>query len=292
LSACALFSNRRLVYDQQGVEVGIEHDRSTDRTSPLAVNSHPARLSEEEVRRLLAVFRVSGYTGTMGYLVGNPQPMPVFKEKELQIISGPIAAALGQAGPQDRIFFSLPNQEVRYSDERTAGALVIRHPYLHLMLRDHNALLRTDTAGGEADKDPRDTKGMRLAVFTPARVATLAPEDVPHWGPLERAFTTVNINEVLYGADAATTKAAGEPISVKPPGKPPSTKAGGQSLEDLQGQIRELTTSNQELQSRLQEQAARMSTLQEEIDRLKEELRNSSSKKSRPKPKTPAKPVP
>lgn len=290
-SACELLSRQRVVYDKDRIEIGIEHDPSTDRTSPPVANSHPARLTEDDVARLLKVFQVSGYSGTLAGIIASARPFPVFKDEEIRIIAGPIAKALSQAGPRDRVYFSLPNRQVRYSDDLTAGALMIRDPYLHLMLRDHSALLRTDTASGDADKDPRDTKGMRLSVMAPARVATLAPEDEPRWSPLEKAYTRVNVNEVLYGLAASQPKPVATPVvsapeprptpPVPPPTAPkPAAQPAPDPVEDLKLQIRELTTSNQELRSRLKDQAEQVDALQAELDRLKQEVKRPPSKKN------------
>lgn len=298
LSACIELSRQRVVYDQRGIEVGIEHDPSTDRSSPPTVNSHPARLTEENVRRLLEVFQVGGYSGTLGGLLANPRPFSVFKDEELRIIADPIATALTQAGARDRVYFSIPNLQVRYSDDRTAGALFLRGPYLHLMLLDHSALLRTDTASGDADRDPRDTKGMRLSVLAPARVATLAPEDEPRWSPLEKVHTRVNVNEVLYASAATpspkpTAQAVGPmpeshpaPLAQATPAPKTQSQTVAEPMEDLRLQIRELTNSNQELRARLKDQAEQMNTLQEEMERLKLELKKAPPKKSQTKPKS------
>lgn len=298
LFACIEPSRQRVVYDQRGIEVGIEHDPSTDRSSPPTVNNHPARLTEEDVRRLLEVFRVGGYSGTLGGLLANPRPFPVFTNEELRIIAGPVATALSQAGVRDRVYFSIPNLQVRYSDDRTAGALFLRGPYLHLMLRDHSALLRTDTASGDADKDPRETKGMRLSVLAPARVATLAPEDEPRWSPLEKVYTRVNVNEVLYAPAATPSPMPTVQVAGPTPAPPPAPLAQAapapkvppqvvtEQAEDLRQQIRELTSSNLDLRARLQDQAEQVKAIQEELERLKQELKKAPPKKSQTKPKS------
>ena len=49
LSACAGMTGERIVYDQQGVQVGIQSDPTISRSSPPARNSHPATLSSERI---------------------------------------------------------------------------------------------------------------------------------------------------------------------------------------------------------------------------------------------------
>lgn len=289
LSACIELSRQRVVYDKDRIEIGIEHDPSTDRVSKPVANSHPADLTEADVRRLLAVFQVGGYTGTLGGLVASPRPFRAFKDEELRLIASPIATALRKAGPADRVYFAVPNFDVRYSDDRTTGALFLRGPYLYLMLRDHSALVRTDTGGADDDKDPRDTKGMRLSVLPPARIATLAPEDEPRWNTLEKIHTQVNVNEVLYGEKVAAPARDVRPAAQAQPAPPPKSEpqtVPDKAAADLQLQIRELTNANLELRDRLKDQAEQMKALQEEMERLKLDLRKPSVKKSQPKPKS------
>jgi hypothetical protein len=301
-SACIELSRQQMVYDKQGVKIGIEHDPSTDRSSPPATNNHPARLKEDEIRRLLGSLQVSGYTGTIAGIFANARPIPLFKEEELRLVSGPLVSALGQAGPQERVFFSIPNLEVRYSDERTAGALFLRGPYLHVMLRDHSAFPRTDTAGGEDDKDPRDTKGLRLSVVAPARAAVLAQHEMPRWGPLEKIIIAINVREVLTAsaqppAPKPTALAVGPTPEPRPaaPVQPiatakPESQTVTETTGDLRLQIRELTSSNLELRTRLQEQAQQMKILQDELNRLKQDLKKAAPKKRQTQPKAPPPP--
>lgn len=303
-AACAGLSRERLVYDKGGVQIGIEHDPTTDRSTPLATNSHPAALKEDEVRKLLSSLKVSGYTGTLGGFLATPPPFPLFNDEELRLVAGPVAAALAQAGPQERVFFSLPNLAVQYSDDRTAGALFIRGAYLHVMLRDHSALMRTDTSGGEDDKDLRDTKGMKLWAVAPARAATLSAGETPRWGPFEKVHIALNVRDVLNASatpppppsPVRTVQPVGSPPAVRPapeprPAAPPQTPLFTKSepqvdvTEDLRLQIRELTISNLELRTRLEKQAQQMKSLQDELARMKREL-----KKATPKTQAPRKP--
>ena len=296
-SACAGPMREREVFAERGIRVGIQHDPTIDRMTPPALNSHSARLTPEEVRSLLGSLQVSGYSGTLMGLIATPRPSPLFKDEELQLLAAPIADALAQAGPQDRVFFSVPDLAAPYNEDRTEGMLFLRGPYLHLVLTDHNAITRADTAGGEDLKDPRDTKGMQLWVANPAKAATLSPGEAPRWGAFEKVHISFNVQETL----TARAASPGLPQAAAPKNAPlqrtesqpdagigPGSSAQGESPVDLRLQIRELTSSNLELRARLEEQARQMESLKEELARLQRELEktnpNAQSRRKTPSP--------
>lgn len=274
-AGCSGLTGERVLYEERGIQIGIQHDPTTDRGTPAATNSHPARLSPEELRRLLGQIKVSGYTGTVAGLLVQPQPIPLFTEELLPLIATPLSSAFGQAGPQDRIFFSVPNLNAPYEPERTAGALFLRGPHLHLLLTDHTAFPRTDTAGGEDDRDIRDTKGMKLWVPP----AIQAPQTAtPRWGSLEKVSVSLNVKEALV-----IRAEPGPPQAVKAPPTPTGTRqpATQDPAEALRLQVQELTQSNLDLRDRLKQQAQDMEALKNELARIRQEL-------EKPKGKTPA----
>jgi hypothetical protein len=267
LTGCAGLSRERLVYDKRDIQVGIQYDPSTDHTTPATLNNHPARLTASQIRELLGVVRVSGYSGTLAGLIVKPQPIRLFKDEELTLIAVTLAMALSQAGPNERVFFSLPNFQAPYEKDRTAGALLLRGPYLHLLLTDHSAFITTDNGGGEDEKDWFDTKGMKLSVSKPAQAAEVPPRDMPHWGPFEKVTIALNVQETLA---ALSTPASRPTVPVLLPQAPPS--GANNQPEDLRPQIRELTDANQDLRSRLKEQAQELEALKEELARLRQTL--------------------
>lgn len=291
LSACAGLTGERLVYDQQGIQVGIQSDPSVSRSTPPARNSHPATLSPDEMHLMLGSLQVSGWSGTLVGLIESPRPIPLFKEGELSEISSPLAMALRQTNAEERVFFSLPNREAPYSDDRTTGALFVRGAYLHVVVTDHAAFTRADTGGGD-EKDLRDTKGMKLWVASPAKAAVVPASEEPRWAPFETVHVSMSVNDVLALRTVIGPARAGRVLS-RPQAAPPSQEiprtglaAGAvpDSPEDLRLQIRELTSSNLELRTRLDEQTKQMKELKDELVRLQREL-----EKPKPKAQTPRK---
>lgn len=292
LSSCAGMTGERVVYDQQGVQVAIQPDPTVSRSSPPARNSHPATVTTNELRLLLGSLQISGWSGTLMGLVQNPQPIPLLNREELNRIAEPLATALQQAGPTERVSFLLIDRARPYSPDRTAGMLFIRGPYLHVVMTDHSGFTQADTAGGE-EKDPRDSKGMKLWVTRPAQTATVPAVEEPRWAPFETVHISLSLSDISTLMNARTPSRADrqplQPQAVLPaqpspqanPATPPST------AEDQRLQLRELSRSNLDLRDRLDEQTKHMNDLKEELLRLQQELEKTKSKGRTPR-KSPA----
>jgi hypothetical protein len=289
LSACANLTSERLVYDQQGTRVGIQVDPTVYRSSPPALNSHPAQFSPDEVHVMLGAVHVTGWSGTLVGIFASPRPIPLFKEEEMSAISGLLATALRQAGSDERVFFSLPNKEAPYSNDRTEGALFVRSSYVHIVVTDHAAFLRANTGGGEDYKDPRDNKGMKLWVAPPAQAAVVPVVEMPRWAPFETVHISLNTSEVSAlmkpAAPARADRMLVLPQAALPAQLSPQTtpSVAATSAEDQRSQIRELTRSNLDLRDRLDEQTRQMKELQEELARLQQEFEKAKLKSKTPR---------
>lgn len=290
LSACAGLTGERIVYDQQGIEVGIQSDPTISRSNPPARNSHPATLSKTELRLLMGSLQISGWSGTIMGLVQSPRPVPLLSTDQMDRLIDPLVAALQQAGPTERVSFSLQDKDRPYSPDRTTGMLFIRDPYLHVVMTDHSAFTQADTGGGE-EKDIRDTKGMKLLVAWPAQPAAVPAFEEPRWAPFETVHISLNTREVSALGKIAAPARADQGL-VSPPAKrsdqpssPTSPVAAPTIVEDQRSQIRELTSSNLDLRERLDDQRKQMRELKDELTRLQQELEKMKST-SRPSRKS------
>lgn len=64
LPGCVGPLNQRPIYEAKGIQVGIEADHTVDlRATPPVLNSHPAKITTEEIQTLLGSLEVSGWTG-------------------------------------------------------------------------------------------------------------------------------------------------------------------------------------------------------------------------------------
>jgi len=281
LPACAAWTGEKTTYNQGGAKVGLERDPTIARGKTEVYNAHPANLTAAEVRTLLGAVEVSGWTGTIVGIFENPRPVPLLTDEQLGAYSDPVADALRQAGPAERVTFSFPKPDVKYSENRTIGSLFVRDKYLHVVLTDHSSLTRADT-GGDDLKDPRDTKGMKLWVARPAHAAIVPDLQEPNWAAFETVHVSLNMQEVI------ALRSAKPPVQVGRESAGTSSLANdaGPSKQDLQNQVRELTNSNLELRGRLDDQAKQMKALTDEMNRLRLEM-----DQGRP-PKTPSRKSP
>ncbi len=289
-AACAGFSSERLVYDQGGARIGIEADPSVARSKMEIRNAHPALLTEEDVRSLLGVVQVSGWSGTFAGIFESPRPVPLLSAEEMTRYASKLSEAIHLAGPVERVFFSFPKPGVTYSEDRTAGSMFMRGRYLHLVVTDHASVIQADTGGGDM-KDIRDTKGMKLWVTKPAQAATVPDAEEPNWALFETVHISLNAKDILALRIAPSpTKIyrAGDLAPITVPSQAAPTRQSGTTPEDLQLQIRELTSSNLELRERLEEQTSQMKTLTEEMNRLRREIENA--KTAKPSPRKPLSP--
>ncbi|HTL60554.1 MAG TPA: hypothetical protein VL261_02810 [Nitrospira sp.] len=299
LSACGLTSQQRVLYNLGGIQVGIVTDRTTDeRASPAIINRHPADYTPRDIRSLINSLEVSGWSGLFIGAFATPQPKPVFTPAEVLMLADPLAAAFHQTTPRERVFFSIQNPDAPYDSDRTSGSLFFRDEYLHVILTDHYALLKADPGGGET-RDPRDDKGMRLWVVAPAAAAVVPTNKEPHWTAFEKVHISLKPQEVLAAQAAAPAKTASDQKQLAVSAtEQPAVKGGAstataiatESANDLRLQIRELTSANLELRSRMKEQSDTITELKAQLEQLRNELGTGTTTLERKPSKKPAAP--
>jgi hypothetical protein len=279
---CSGFITQEVIYDQASTRIGIEPDPTVKRAPTPVQNDHPAKLSAAQIESLLGMIEVSGWSGTLVGIIAPPRPVPLFSDQDLRRISPYLETAFREAGPTERVFFSVGDPEKPFREDRTAGSLFLRGPYLHLVVTDHLSIVAADTAGGDV-KDLRDTKGMKLWVANPAKVAMLPEADEPRWAYFETVHISINQRELLAQRNLTRPSPVSR-TSTTPISGDHTPKASAPSSEDLQLQIRELTNSNLDLRDRVHEQNKRMRELSEEIERLSQELEKTKRPPTRKTP--------
>ena len=276
MTSCALLPNHRATYNQDDAQIGIEDDPSISPKKTDIRNTQPAHLTVEQVESLLGVVEVSGWSGTLMGVFVAPPPLPFLTKEQLQTYSRPLADALQEAGPTERVFFSFPKPGGNYSEDRTAGSLFLRGRYLHIVVTDHSSILRADT-GGDNLRDLRDTKGMKLWIAKPAEAATVPDADEPQWAPFEITHISLNYAQTLALIKGGPTNRDGRANA-----KPPAPSGATAPKQDVQEQVRELTDANRQLRDRLDDQSKKTKDLSDEIDRLRREVDQTKPQKSSP----------
>lgn len=296
LSGCAGPLNQRLIYEAKGVQIGLESDHTIDsRITPPILNSHPVKMTSDEVRMLLGSLEVSGWSGIIIGIFETPHPKPVFGGLELMNLADQFAKALSEATPRERVFFSLQNPTVRYDTDRTAGSLFIRDGYLHVILSDHYGFQKADPGGGE-QRDPRDTKGMTLWVKRPAQPASVPEEKEPRWNSFEKVHVSLNVSDALAAVGGHSGLAQSPTSPVQPSGNDRAPSARNSATpsstrdKDLNQQVQELGSSNQQLRTQVEQQTKELDTLKEDLRRLRDDLKAQKSLKPSPDRKPARKP--
>lgn len=287
LTACGATSQQRVLYEVSGIQVGIVTDLSTnEHATPSVRNRHPADFTPKEIRSLVGMLEVSGWSGTLVGLFSAPQPKPLFTEAELVLIAEPLAAAFHEATPRERVFFAIKNPTAPYETDRTSGSLFFRDDYLHVVLTDHYAFLQADPGGGEK-QDPRDTKGMKLWVVGSAKATSVPDAKEPHWNAFEKVHISLTPVEILAGQRVPQSATSSSRSQVVPPaaGLPAlkvDTAATGatESVNDLRVQLGELTNANLDLRAQLKEQSGTIEKLKADVEKLRNKKQPGTSKSS------------
>lgn len=285
LSGCVGPLNQRVIYESKGTQVGLESDHTIDdKAVPPALNNHPAQFTAEELRTLLGSLEVSGWSGIIIGVFETPHAKPVFTGMELMSLAETFAKAFQEAGPRERIFFSLQNPNARYDTDRTAGSLFLRDGYLHVILRDHYSYLKADPGGGE-QRDPRDTKGMKLWTVRPAQPATVPEEKEPRWSAFDKVHISLQVRDVLaaFKGNLTPTQPQTVPLQANPDQRSPSAKTTAtpplNREKDLTQQVQDLGSSNQQLRMQVEQQTKELDTLKEDLRRLREDLKAQKNAK-------------
>jgi hypothetical protein len=104
-----------------------EHDR----------NTHPVTLSPAEIGTLLHRVLYGERRNWLHRLIsGNAPKSRAFREEEIAILASPLARALGEAKPDERVYFHLAGAGPSGTAETTTGWIFVRDPILYLVLSE------------------------------------------------------------------------------------------------------------------------------------------------------------
>jgi hypothetical protein len=121
----------KTIYESGRNQVRVEKD--PDSTS----NSHPAALSATEVGTLLRNVRAWERRNFIHRLFsGQADRTRAFRNDEITLLAPAISKALGQAGPDERVYFHLSHATDQGDEESTTGWLSIRQDTLYLSLSE------------------------------------------------------------------------------------------------------------------------------------------------------------
>ena len=121
----------KTIYESGRNQVRLEKD------SDSASNSHPATLSPTEVGTLLRNIRAWERRNFIHRLFsGQADKTRAFRNEEITLLAPALSKALGQASPDERVFFHLSHATDQGDEESTTGWLSIRQDTLYLSLSE------------------------------------------------------------------------------------------------------------------------------------------------------------
>ncbi len=228
--------------------------------------SHPATLSVLVVSRLLSGLSIADLDRPGTTL--RQERYPLFSQEETDFFTPLIVRALSQAGPDQRVRFTLQDDGLI-----TQGTLYLHKTSLRVSLSHYRALQ------GQSDTRPA---ALTLS-FTPSEA--LVRDDVPQsWMIIEPeqpriAVSLEALNQLLAAVPAPT---ANKPVAEIAPIAPPPTSEQPSVQQELQATKDVVVKQAQELQQ-----------LKTELESLRRQLtdKESAAPKTKPKP-APRKTVP
>jgi TolA-binding protein len=117
---------------------------------------------------------------------------------------------------------------------------------------------------------------MKVWVVGPAQAAKVPDLEEPRWAHFEKVHVSLNVDEALARKDKFPDTHVNQERAVAPSAVSlPAVGEGHQRMvppEELQMQIRELSSTNQKLRGRLDEQSGRMQQLQDQLEQLRHAL--------------------
>ena len=220
--------------------------------------SHPASVSASVISHLLSGLSVSGLERPGAAL--RQERYPLFTQEEMEFFTPLIVKALSQAGPDQRVRFTLQDDGLI-----TQGTLYL-----------HKTILRVSLSHYRASQGQSDTRPSALTLsFTPSEA--LVRDDVPQsWMIIEpeqpRVAVSLEVLNELRAAVSAPT--ANKPVAVIPVAPAPAASEQTNLQQELQATKDVVVKQAQELQQ-----------LKTELESLRRELaeRDSTTPKAKPK---------
>ena len=110
---------------------------------------HPLPFNEKQMEHILGSIQIQYSKGKLSRLFSDkkPEQEPAFSEKEVKHLAPPMAQALNQATPNDRIHFHFDHRVSVFRGGRSTGILFVKNDRLHFILGNYRyipGVKRTD----------------------------------------------------------------------------------------------------------------------------------------------------
>jgi len=277
-TSCGL--DQQILYDRAGLQVGLQHDSTTDviglgdigpgPASPR--NDHPYTFAQSELRQLLGSLFVVALDDDAPR--SRQLDAPLYRSDELNRLVPLVTSAFSRASRTDRVFFSIGSTPFSSSGGRTTGTIFVRHRYLHVALNPFVLQVEGDTT--HSVRRPLIIRAAEpiQEVFVEGSRAQLRSRS-------ETLHISLKIPDTLPSElnISQSTEAAERSDQSRRTGRTEATSAQTiteTAREDsngaLQRQIEDLTTTLKELQIRIAGQASELESVKAEVKRLQNQI--------------------
>ena len=157
----------RMVYEDPTNFVRLEVDPDVESDRPETAHSHPFQISTDDMRIILEGFTVrERRIGLQTMFFGEAPVVPAFHEEEITLLAPQLAAALGEASPQELVTYYLSQPMRSLKRVITTGGLYVRGNHLHFILGNHRVTYGIPAHGEVYDREypmmPRAPKSFVL----------------------------------------------------------------------------------------------------------------------------------
>jgi hypothetical protein len=276
-TSCALVSPPgRVLYQQGRTVVQLETDPTVGGTSGQGWNTHPIVIKPQQMATLLRGVRIRSEQGFVGALLGLAVPAEaVFTDEEVALLAPVMADGLAQAGPAERVGFTLRSAQPGRRNAPLSGYMSVRDPYLKFGLNEH------PTIGWE---DPEDPSAPKLFELEFVREGFLRPasEEERKGTYKRRPLLQIDYRRYLAaltepgsptakqaapaGSSPAEAPASSASSAEAPRAGPP---AGSQAVKSLELKVQALTEELARLREELAETKQLLADKVLELNRLK-----------------------
>lgn len=279
-TACSL--DRQILYGRGDLQVGLQHDPTTDvigvgdmgsGTASLR-NDHPYVFTQAELRQLLGSLVVAVLNDDAQR--SRHLDVPLYRADELNRLVPWVTSAFSRASRTDRVFFSLASTPFSSTGGRTTGTLFVRNHYLHVAIKPFVLPVEGATAKIAG-------RSMTIRAAEPVQEVLIGGSGDRLWSKHETIHISLRIPEeippelsVSQSAEASETSNRVERTEGSL-AQANSETARESGYKTLQRQVEDLAAAMKELQARSAAQASELESVKAEVRRLQEQ----SEKKSR-----------
>ncbi|WHZ25280.1 MAG: hypothetical protein OJF51_000075 [Nitrospira sp.] len=273
-TACGL--DRQVLYGRGDLQVGLQHDPTTDAiglgdmgSGPASPrNDHPYAFSQTELRQLLGSLSIAALDNDTQQ--SRHLDAPLFRADELNKLVPWLTSAFSRASRTDRVFFSLASTPFPSPGGRTMGTLFVRHRYLHVALKPFVLPVEGETTQIAG-------RSMTIKAAEPVQEVFVEGSGAQLWTKSDTMHISLRIPEefpsdlsVSQSVEAMETSDQGgrtEGASAQT-----NTETARENNDKaLQRQVEDLAVALKELQARIAGQANELESVKAEMKRLQEQ---------------------